>query len=137
MKIGGGETSFGPFSDPLTLVAGPQGGYHVWIALQTSGIAQYGTAVTMTAALPDGVMRAPPVAAVATLSPDPSGTCSASGLRLVLTEYGPDFCPMRGKTFAITVEAREADGRTTRATTSARVPEILPPARGNDVCGAR
>ena len=44
VELGTGEVGFEPLADeqPVPLVAGPQGGHHVWLSLRAEGLAKGG-----------------------------------------------------------------------------------------------
>ncbi|MEM1414321.1 MAG: hypothetical protein AAGH15_05455 [Myxococcota bacterium] len=60
LELGAGETAYAPLADftELPLVAGPQGGHHVWIAMRATGLR--GPSVELTVdAIPQGAGDAP------------------------------------------------------------------------------
>jgi hypothetical protein len=136
LAVGSGETSFGPFADPLALVPGPQGGYLIWIALQSQNVGQVGTITKVTAGLADGGTSIPGLELHTTLVPDDDGTCSFPGIRYEVANYAPLLCPLRGQVLDFAIDVVEASGRTTHATASARVPDVLPPMFGHDPCAS-
>jgi hypothetical protein len=108
LEIGVGASDFAPLVDGQTvqIIAGPQGGHHIWMAARLHNFHQANTVITMRAAAPMGNA----IAASSLhqpLTPDGApGACRVVGMRLIVdnpptTNYEQFF----GKPLDITLDA--------------------------------
>ena len=61
LVLGQGQSAFAPLADGDTLTpeCGPQGGHHVWMALQVADVGQFGTKTVLSATQPSGTGTVP------------------------------------------------------------------------------
>lgn len=116
LVVGSGQHDFTALADGATVTPmfGPQGGYMVYVALQTKSVGQYGTKTTISGAQPGSTtVVASGGAWATTYAPEDSGTCGLYGLRLVL-DNGPGTMPTIAdwvnKPLDITVDVVDAYG---------------------------
>lgn len=93
--------------EPVELVYGPQGGFHVWTAIRVHDDAIPEVQVNLTARLENGAPAGPPSSALTALSPSADGARSAAGLRNLIASAES----VRGKRFILRVEVIARDER--------------------------
>ncbi len=130
--LGVGETAWAPLAagDTVTVVEGPQGGYHIWFAIETKNLGQYGSTTTLSATQPssvqaDGGTAVPPTSRRAPYLPKSNGYCEVAGSRLVLGNSLPSTCPFLGKPLDVTLVVTDGKGASARTTTRVQIPATV------------
>jgi hypothetical protein len=87
VDIGTGEISFEPLSDggEVTLVHGPQGGFHIWTSVRVRDPNITDVHVNLRARHEDGSAAGPPSSAAVLLAARPDGAADATGMRNFIT----------------------------------------------------
>jgi hypothetical protein len=91
--------------DPVELVYGSQGGYHVWTAIRVHDERVPDVQVNLSTRLMDGTPAGPASRMVAVLSPPRDGARSAAGLR----NFIENAELVRGQRFVLRVEVVSGD----------------------------
>lgn len=130
--LGVGEKTWAPLAagDTVTVVVGPQGGYHVWLAFETKNLGQYSSTTTLSATQPgsaplDGGAFLPPETLHATYVPKSNGYCALLGVRLVLGNYRSSICPFLGKPLDITLVVTDGKGASAQTSTRVQIPAAI------------
>jgi hypothetical protein len=110
--VGEGQSAYLPLDDgaEAQVEAGPQGGYHVWIAVRVKNLKQSGTVTEVTGRIAELGYDVPPFSVVFTLDPDEGGYCKIYGLRFRLDDETHPIETLLGKSLDITVTLTDADG---------------------------
>jgi hypothetical protein len=129
-KWGGGETGdrCEPGGDPLVIVgegqsdyhaiedgavldveAGPQGGYHVWVAVRIKNLRQSGSVTEVSGVFPALEYAPPPLQVVFTFDPDEGDYCKLYGLRFRLDDADHPIESLLGETLELTVKVSDQD----------------------------
>ncbi len=110
--VGEGQSAYLPLADgaEAQVEAGPQGGYHVWVAVRVKNLKQSGTVTEVTGRIDELGYDLPPFSVVFTLDPDEGGYCKIYGLRFRLDDETHPVESVLGKTLDITVTLTDADG---------------------------
>jgi hypothetical protein len=110
--VGEGQADYLPTSngDTLQVEAGPQGGYHVWIAARLKNLKQSGSVTEVSGRIAELDYDIAPLSVVFTLDPDEGGYCKLFGLRLRLDDPDHPIESLLGKTVDVTVTVTDPDG---------------------------
>jgi hypothetical protein len=110
--VGEGQTDYFAIDDGAVaqIEAGPQGGYHVWIAVRVKNLKQSGSITTLTGRLPDLDRDVPPFAVIFSFDPDEGGYCKLAGLRFQLASSEPEVTELLGQKLEVTATIEDADG---------------------------
>jgi hypothetical protein len=92
--------------------AGPQGGYHIWIASRIKGLARAGSVTVVKGEIPSLDYTVPPYSVVFTLNPDEGNFCKIFGLRLRLDDDTHKIDSLLGREVDVTVEITDPSGTT-------------------------
>jgi hypothetical protein len=86
--VGEGQGDYLPLMDGDTaqVEAGPQGGYHIWVAIRVKNLAQSGSITEITGHFPDLGWDVGPFDVIFTFDPDEGGYCKLYGLRFQLDQ---------------------------------------------------
>lgn len=86
--VGEGQGDYLPTMDGDTaqVEAGPQGGYHIWVAIRMKNLAQSGSITEVTGHFPDLGYDVGPFDVIFTFDPDEGGYCKLYGLRFQLDQ---------------------------------------------------
>jgi hypothetical protein len=111
LLIGKGLSDYLPTSDYYVaqLEAGPQGGYHIYIALRMKNLRQSGSITTLTAYVKELDLDVSPYIVIFTFDPDEGGYCELSGLRFQLDGTVP-VSELLGKTVRVNANVKDKDG---------------------------
>lgn len=112
LVVGQGETGFATLADGATVApeCGPQGGHHLWMALNMKNFRQVGTVTTITAAQPAGGKTVPATGFPYAWSVADAGSCELVGLRFQLDPAGVPISDFLGKPLDVTVSAKDKGG---------------------------
>lgn len=118
--IGEGQSDYHPIDDGavLDVEAGPQGGYHVWIAVRIKNLRQSGSVTEVTGVFPALGYEPPPLQVVFTFDPDEGDYCKLYGLRFRLDDTDHPIESLLGETLEVTVRISDQDEDTGEATTT-------------------
>lgn len=109
VEVGTGEFDFQELApgDPVKLVHGAQGGYHVWTAIRVHDAALRDVRVNLSSRFEDGTPGGMVSGAAASLIAGPGATASAAGLR----NFIADAETARDKKLVLRVEVVAGDER--------------------------
>lgn len=126
LSLGKGEAAFTTLTEgeTVTIERGPQCGHHVWLAIRAKNLSQWKTITTMTASQPGGPTILPTARASA-LSVLGDGSCELAGLRFQLDIGGVQVKDLLGKPLDLTLEAKDAQGRSARLTRRVQVADAI------------
>ena len=112
VELGQGQNAFGPLVDGQTVQVerGPQGGYHVWLAVQVKNVQRQGTRTSISAVSSVGSTALPGYDVVFTFDPGEGGFCELYGLRYRVDTGGIDVQALLGSSLDITVRVTDASG---------------------------
>ncbi len=112
VTVGEGQADYLPVGDGdvLQVQAGPQGGYHVWIAARIKNLKQSGSVTEVSGRIAELDYDIAPLSVVFTLDPDEGGYCKLFGLRLRLDDTAHPIESLLGKTVDVTVKVTDPDG---------------------------
>lgn len=115
--LGTGQTDFHSLTPgPMKPEKGPQGGHHLWIAVRMKNLKQSGSTTTITGVQPDTGLKVPVTSFVFTFDRDEGGYCKLFGLRYQLDNAEAPVEKFLGKPLDVTVEVRDQQGVTAKAT---------------------
>jgi len=111
LVIGKGQADYLPTSDydVAQIEAGPQGGYHIWIALRMKNLLQSGSITTLSGHVQELDLDITPFTVIFTYDPDEGGYCKLYGLRFQL-DGAIDINQLLGKTVLVTASVKDKDG---------------------------
>jgi hypothetical protein len=112
VQVGSGQSDYLPVADDdvLQVEAGPQGGYHVWLALRMQGLHQSSSVTTVTGRFPDLGYDVAPYSVVFTFNPSEGGFCKIYGLRFRLDDDAHPIADLLGKALDVTIQVADTDG---------------------------
>jgi hypothetical protein len=118
VTLGWGQTDYLPLVDLQTLVveAGPQGGHHIWLAVQMKNLLGSGSRTKLEAVSPSTGTTISPFDVIFTFDPAEGGYCKLFGLRYQLDADGVDYLPLLGKELDVSVTVTDHSGDTGRDT---------------------
>lgn len=110
--VGSGQADYHEVDDGdvLQVEAGPQGGYHVWVAARMKNIAQSGSVTDLSGSFVEIDYSPPPMSVIFTFDPDEGGFCKVYGLRFRLDDEDHPIETLLGKSLQLTVHIRDQDG---------------------------
>jgi hypothetical protein len=108
--VGAGQADYLPTKDGdvAQVEAGPQGGYHVWIAIRVRGLAQSGSVTTLAGSI--GGYDVAPFAVVFTFDPSEGGACELFGLRFRIDDPAHPVDTLLGQDLRVDVSVTDTDG---------------------------
>ncbi len=110
--VGEGQADYLPL-DELQVVqveAGPQGGFHVWLATRMKGLHQSGSVTTISGSLPALGYDVAASSVIFTFDPDEGGYCKIYGLRFRLDDDQHPVESLLGKELDVKIEIGDGDG---------------------------
>jgi len=112
VAIGWGQGDYLPLTDLQTLQveAGPQGGHHIWLAVQMKNLLGSGSRTTLEAVSPSSGTAISPFDVIFTYKPSEGGYCKLYGLRFQLDLDGVDYLPLLGKELDINATVVDRSG---------------------------
>ncbi len=127
LEVGEGRDAFAAIEDgaTLTLEAGPQGGYHVWLAVRAFGVRQQGSLVEARASLPTLDREVPALLSVVTFD-RVDDACELSGLRFRVDD-GIAVEELLGRELALELTLSDSTGATQTAKRSVFLSDMLQP----------
>jgi hypothetical protein len=110
--LGEGQSNFLPVEpgQVLQVEAGPQGGYHVWVASRIRNLKQGGSITEVSGSFVDLDYSPPPLAIVFSFDPDEGGFCKIFGLRFRLDDPEHPIETLLGRELDLTVTITDSDG---------------------------
>lgn len=110
--VGEGQAAYLPLADGAVaqIEAGPQGGYHIWLAVRLKNLKQSGTVTEVSGRIDELSYDVPPFSVVFTFDPDEGGYCKVYGLRFRLDDEAHPVEGLLGKTLDVTVTLTDMDG---------------------------
>jgi hypothetical protein len=110
--LGEGQSNFFPVEpgQVLQVEAGPQGGYHVWIASRIRNLKQGGSITEVTGSFVGLDYSPPPLAIVFSFDPDEGDYCKIYGLRFRLDDPDHPIETLLGEELDLTVTITDSDG---------------------------
>lgn len=116
--VGSGQSDYHEVEDGdvLQVEAGPQGGYHVWVAARMKNISQSGSVTELTGTFVDVDYTPAPMSVIFTFDPDEGGFCKVYGLRFRLDDADHPIETLLGKSLNLTVTVTDQDGDTASST---------------------
>jgi hypothetical protein len=113
VTVGEGQSDYKPIKDydVAQIEAGPQGGYHVWVALRLKNLRRSGSTTTIAGDIPElGDMKLQEMKVIFSFVPDEGGYCKIYGLRYQLA-LGPQemVTPMLGKKLHLSATITDKD----------------------------
>ncbi|WP_437777233.1 hypothetical protein [Sorangium sp. So ce1097] len=111
--VGEGQGDYFPLEDldEVQVEAGPQGGYHVFIAIRIKNLRRSGSMTVVSGVVPELDTTIEPLRVIFTLDPDEGGFCKLSGLRFRL-DGERTIEELLGKVVDIEVTVTDTDGDT-------------------------
>jgi hypothetical protein len=112
IDVGQGQADYLPTmdGDVANVEAGPQGGYHVWLAFREKGLRQSGSITTVMGHMPALNYDVSPYSVVFSFDPTEGGYCKLYGLRFRLDDPTHPVSMLLGQELDITVEVKDSDG---------------------------
>ncbi len=112
--VGGGHSDYKPMNDDdvAQVEAGPQGGYHVWVAVRLKNLRRSGSQTEISGAFTDLPTKLDGLKVIFTFVPDEGGYCKLYGLRYQLALGTTEVVkPMLGHKLTITAKITDKDGK--------------------------
>lgn len=112
LTVGSGQADYHSVADGevLQVEAGPQGGYHVWVAARLKNLKQSGSVTDVSGTFPALGYSPPPMAVVFTFDPDEGDYCKIFGLRFRLDDTDHPIESLFGQDLTLTVKITDKDG---------------------------
>ncbi len=112
VDVGSGQADYLPTKDGdvAQVEAGPQGGYHIWIALRMRGLNQSGSVTTVTGSIASLGYDVAPFAVVFTFEPSEGGACELFGLRFRVDSPDHPVESLLGQDLRVDVSITDTDG---------------------------
>lgn len=107
--VGEGRDVYKPLtsSSVVQIEAGPQGGYHIWLAVQMKNLHRLGSRTTVELYPLGSTEPLGTFVTVQSYEPVSSGSCELRGLRCQLTLYKGDLATVLGKSIRATVKVAD------------------------------
>jgi len=121
--VGEGQTDYHAIDDldVLQVEAGPQGGFHVWVAARLKNLHQSGSITAISGRFPELDYEPPPMSLVFTFDPDEGDYCKVYGLRFRLDDPDHPIETLLGQMLELTVEITDSDGKKASSTRSVKM----------------
>lgn len=100
----------------LQVEAGPQGGYHVWIAARMKNLSQSGSLIDVSGRFPALGYEPQPITVIFTFDPDEGGYCKVYGLRFRIDDEEHPVEALLGQELEVTVTVTDPDADTASST---------------------
>ncbi len=112
VAVGQGQASYLPLTEGevAQVEAGPQGGYHIWLAVRAKNLKQSGTITEVVGRVDELGYDVPAFSVVFTMDPDEGGYCKLAGLRFRLDDETHPIETLLGKQLGLTVVMTDSDG---------------------------
>lgn len=108
-------------ADVVQVEAGPQGGYHVWIAARLKNLSQSGSLTLVSGRFLDLDYEPAPSQLIFTFDPDEGEYCKIYGLRFRVDDEAHPIDSLLGERVEITVEIRDPNGKKASSTRTVRL----------------
>jgi len=114
VEVGEGQNAFAPLVDHQTVQVekGPQGGYHIWLAVRMKNLARSGSHTSISAASPASEVSLASYEVVFTFDRDEAGFCRLYGLRYRIDASGVDYQLLLDRELDVTVRVTDPSGAT-------------------------
>ncbi|WP_437956149.1 hypothetical protein WME76_32460 [Sorangium sp. So ce119] len=111
--VGEGQTDYFPLEDldEVQVEAGPQGGYHIFIATRIKNLRRSGSTTVVSGVVPELGTTIEPLRVIFTLDQDEGGFCKLPGLRFRL-DGEREIEELLGKVVDVEVTVTDTDGDT-------------------------
>ncbi|WP_433929201.1 hypothetical protein AB3662_36755 [Sorangium cellulosum] len=111
--VGEGQADYFPLEDldEVQVEAGPQGGYHIFIATRIKNLRRSGSTTVVSGVVPELGTTIEPLRVIFTLDQDEGGFCKLSGLRFRL-DGEREIEELLGKVVDVEVTVTDTDGDT-------------------------
>ncbi|MBK6518265.1 MAG: hypothetical protein IPM79_17975 [Polyangiaceae bacterium] len=121
--LGEGQSDFHDVDDGdvLQVEAGPQGGYHVWIAARLKNLTQSGSVTTVSGRFVDLDYEPPPSIVIFTFDPDEGDYCKIYGLRFRIDDEAHPVDSLLGESLELTVSITDQNDETASSTRVVRL----------------
>lgn len=112
LTVGSGQADYHAVADGdvLQVEAGPQGGYHVWVAARLKNLKQSGSVTDVSGTFATLGYSPPPMAVVFTFDPDEGDYCKIFGLRFRLDDTDHPIESLFGQDLTLSVKITDKDG---------------------------
>lgn len=112
VTVGEGQGDYLPLGDGdlVQVEAGPQGGYHVWVAVRMKNLLRSGSVTMVSGYVPELDYTVPSFNVIFTFDQDEGGFCKLYGLRYRLDSETAAIEALLGKTLELTVTITDKDG---------------------------
>ncbi|WP_437587588.1 hypothetical protein [Sorangium sp. So ce1000] len=109
--VGEGQADYFPLEDldEVQVEAGPQGGYHIFVAIRLKNLRRSGSLTVVNGFVPELGYAIEPLEVIFTLDPDEGGFCKLAGLRFRL-DGERKIEELLGKVVEIEVTVTDPDG---------------------------
>lgn len=123
--VGSGQADYHTIDagEVLQVEAGPQGGYHVWVAARLKNLKQSGSVTDVSGTFPGLGYAPPPMSVVFTFDPDEGDYCKIYGLRFRLDDTDHPIASLLGQPLDLTVHITDKDGDEASDTVSVTLSE--------------
>lgn len=109
--LGEGQSDFHAVADGdvLQVEAGPQGGYHVWVAARLKNLTQSGSITTVSGRFPTLDYEPEPSIVIFTFDPDEGDYCKIYGLRFRIDDDAHPVEGLLGQSLELTVSITDSN----------------------------
>lgn len=118
LTIGEGLDSFTPLAGPVLLHPGPQGGYHIWLALRSTNLHQKGSVTTLSVTLDGADSPLCDLEVPWDYTPSMSNACDLAGIQCVVANDIAAANALDTQPALVTAKVRDLTGDVAFATQS-------------------
>lgn len=125
--VGEGQADYHEVSpgQVLQVEAGPQGGYHVWIAARIKNLKQSGSIIELSGRIPAAEYDIEPMILAFTFDPDEGDFCKIYGLRFRLDDAAHSIESLLGLDLDLTMTITDKDGDVGVGTLDAKLSDSI------------
>ncbi|AUX25573.1 hypothetical protein SOCEGT47_061210 [Sorangium cellulosum] len=112
--VGEGQADYFPLDDldEVQVEAGPQGGYHIFVAIRLKNLRRSGSITVVGGAVPELGHTLDPLRVIFTFDEDEGGFCKLAGLRFRLDSREVGIDALLGKVVEVDVTVTDSEGDT-------------------------
>lgn len=112
--VGEGQADYFPLEDldEVQVEAGPQGGYHIFVAIRVKNLRRSGSITTVSGTVPALGHTLDPLRVIFTFDQDEDGFCKLAGLRFRLDTREVGIDALLGQVMELDVTVTDSDGDT-------------------------